>query len=53
MKEMRQESNGGKGKLPGRKTTIINAKNEEIPVEMNAAIIYEGDTEIATSRSFP
>lgn len=48
MKELRGESNGGKGKLPNRKTTIINSKMEEIPVEMTAAIIYEEGKEIAT-----
>jgi two-component system, NtrC family, sensor kinase len=48
MKLLRTEDNGGKGKLPNRKTTIINSKDEEIPVEMTAAIIYEEGQEIAT-----
>jgi two-component system NtrC family sensor kinase len=48
MKELRDESNGGKGKLPIRKTKIINSNNEEIHVEMTAAIIYKDDKEIAT-----
>lgn len=48
MKKLREEADGGKGKLPNRKTTIINSKNEEIPVEMTAAIIYDGIKEIAS-----
>ncbi|MBW1920718.1 MAG: PAS domain S-box protein [Deltaproteobacteria bacterium] len=48
MKKLRDEKHGGKGKLPSTKVTIINKEGEEIPVEMTAAIIYEGDEEIAT-----
>ena len=48
MKKLREENNGGRGKLPSRKTTIINSRKEEIPVEMTAAIIYEEGKEIAT-----
>ncbi|MBN1849551.1 MAG: PAS domain S-box protein [Deltaproteobacteria bacterium] len=48
MRALRDESYGGKGKLPVRKAKIINAKNEEVHVEMTAAIIYEGVREIAT-----
>ena len=48
MKKLRGQTNGGKGKLPSRKTTIINSNNDEIPVEMTAAIIYDGQKEIAT-----
>jgi signal transduction histidine kinase len=39
---------GGKGKLHLSRSTLINARGEEIPVELNAAIIYEGDQEVAT-----
>ena len=39
---------GGKGKLHLSRFTIINARGEEIPVELTAAIIYEGDQEAAT-----
>jgi len=48
MKRLRDENTGGKGKLPSTKTVIINKSGEEIPVEITAAIIYEGDKEIAT-----
>ena len=39
---------GGKGKLHLSRFTLINARGEEIPVELTAAIIYEGDQEAAT-----
>ncbi|MBN1102002.1 MAG: PAS domain S-box protein [Deltaproteobacteria bacterium] len=48
MREMRDERRGGKGKLPATKVTILNARGEEIPVEVTASIIYEGGAEIAT-----
>ena len=48
MKILRDESMGGKGKLHLSRFTIINARGEEIPVELTAAIIYEGDQEAAT-----
>ncbi len=48
MKNLRDESLGGKGKLHLSRVTIVNAQGEEIPVELTAAIIYEGDQEAAT-----
>ncbi|MGD9034002.1 MAG: PAS domain S-box protein [Desulfobacteraceae bacterium] len=48
MRKMQDETIGGEGKLPPTKITIINASGEEIPVEITAAIIYEGDREVAT-----
>jgi two-component system NtrC family sensor kinase len=48
MRRLRDENTGGRGKLPSTKTTIINKEGEEIPVEITASIIYEGDKEIAT-----
>lgn len=38
----------GQGKLRHIKTTIINAQNTAIPVELTASIIYEDDEEVAT-----
>lgn len=38
----------GQGKLPSITTTIINAQGIEIPVELNASIVYEDDEEVAT-----
>jgi len=52
MKILRHERFGGKGKLPCSQTTLVNAKGEEIPVELSAAIIYEGDKEVATMGIF-
>jgi len=48
MKILRNESMGGKGKLHLSRFSIINARGEEIPVELTAAIIYEDDQEAAT-----
>jgi PAS domain S-box-containing protein len=48
MKILRDESLGGKGKLHLSRFTIIHARGEEIPVELTAAIIYEGGQEAAT-----
>ncbi|MDR3556752.1 MAG: PAS domain S-box protein [Syntrophobacteraceae bacterium] len=48
MKILRDERMGGKGKLHLTRFTLINAAGEEIPVDLTGAIIYEGDTEVAT-----
>jgi len=48
MKIMRDGTKGGKGKLQLSRYTIINARGEEIPVDLTVSIIYEGDQEIAT-----
>lgn len=41
MKMLRDESIGGKGKLPSTTVTLVSADGEEIPAEMTAAIIYD------------
>ncbi len=41
MKMLRNEKIGGKGKLLIPRTTIVNARGQEIEVEMSAAIIYD------------
>jgi len=43
MKMLRDETIGGKGKLPSMKTRIVTVNGEEIPVEMTAAIIYDDE----------
>ncbi len=43
MTMLRDEKQGGKGKLSGVPTTVVSASGEEIPVEMSAAIIYDDD----------
>jgi signal transduction histidine kinase len=48
MEKLQSEVYGGPGKLPVTQETIVSATGEEIPVEMTAAIIYEGDLEVAT-----
>ena len=52
MKKLRDEKMGGKGKLPGIQISIVSADGLEIPVEQTAAIIYEGDREVATMGVF-
>jgi two-component system NtrC family sensor kinase len=49
---LRHERFGGKGKLACSQTTLVNAQGKEIPVELTAAIIYEGDQEVATMAIF-
>lgn len=48
MSTLRDDQQGGRGKLPPFRTNIVNASGELIPVEMTGAIIYEGDVEVAT-----
>ncbi|MBW1902010.1 MAG: PAS domain S-box protein [Deltaproteobacteria bacterium] len=48
MQKLRDDTVGGKGKLPLTKFSIINSKGEEIPTEMTAAILYENDQEVAS-----
>lgn len=48
MKQLRDEGYGGSGKLPVTRVDILTAHNEQIPVEMTAAIIYEDGIEAAT-----
>jgi two-component system, NtrC family, sensor kinase len=52
MARLRSEAFGGKGKLPCSETTLVSARGEEIPVELTAAVIYEGNKEVATMGIF-
>lgn len=52
MRKLRDPHIGGKGKLPNIKICILGADGEEIPVDIAAAIIYEGDREVATMGIF-
>ncbi|MFZ2445101.1 MAG: ATP-binding protein [Syntrophobacteraceae bacterium] len=52
MKILRDESFGGRGKLPCTRVSLVNAGGEEIPVELTASIIYEGGKEVATMAVF-
>ncbi len=48
MKKARDDTIGGKGKLPLTKVSIINSAGEEISTEMTAAILYENNQEVAS-----
>ena len=48
MKKLRRPGYGGVGKLHTTEMRIINSLGEEIPVEMNASIIYQDGKEVAT-----
>jgi PAS domain S-box-containing protein len=48
MKKLRSRDYGGAGKLYTTEMTIIHSSGEEIPVEMNASIIYQDGKEVAT-----
>jgi len=48
MRKLQGEEAGGKGKLTGTRTRILNAAGEEVPVELTASIIYEDGEEVAT-----
>jgi len=48
MRQLRDKKRDGRGKLLHTETFIRNSKGEDIPVELNAAIIYEDDVEVAT-----
>jgi PAS domain S-box-containing protein len=48
MKKLRSPGYGGVGKLHTTEMTVIHSSGKEIPVEMNASIIYQDGKEIAT-----
>jgi two-component system, NtrC family, sensor kinase len=52
MKKLRDETYGGRGKLPLTKVNIVTKDGRQVPVEMTAAIIYEDDQEAATAAIF-
>jgi len=48
MRKLRSEDYGGKGKLKSLQVNILNKRGEAIPISLNAAIVYEGEQEVAT-----
>ncbi len=42
MNILRDENKGGRGKLHPSRFTVVDARGDEIPVELTAAIIYDG-----------
>lgn len=48
MRKLRSEEFGGKGKLKSLQVNVRKKTGEEIPISLNAAIVYEGNKEVAT-----
>jgi two-component system NtrC family sensor kinase len=48
MKLLRDDANGGKGRLKTYHTNILSNSGEEIPISLYASVIYEDGQEIAT-----
>ncbi len=48
MKKLRSDAYGGKGKLKSYEVTMLRKDGGTIPIRLNAAIVYEGDKEIAS-----
>jgi PAS domain S-box-containing protein len=48
MRKLRSEEYGGRGKLKGYRVDLLRKDGELIPISLNAAIVYEGDREVAT-----
>ena len=48
MNELRSDSHGGRGKLRSYMVDVIDKNGEAIPINLNAAIVYEGKVEVAT-----
>ncbi len=52
LKKIIDDNYGEKGKLPLTKASVVTKTGDEIPVEMTAAIIYEGSQEVASMGIF-
>ena len=48
MKKMRSDLFGGPGKLRSFKVDVVSKQGRRIPISLNAAIVYEGDREVAS-----
>ena len=48
MKKLRSDEFGGPGKLRSYQVDVINKNGEHIPINLNAAIVFEGKKEVAT-----
>jgi len=48
MRKLRSEEYGGRGKLKSYQVNVSSKSGEEIPISLNAAIVYEGSQEVAT-----
>ena len=52
MRRLRSDKFGGRGKLKSCKVNVLRKNGEVIPISLNAAIVYEGDKEVATMGYF-
>jgi len=48
MRQLRSEENGGRGKLKSYLVDVLHRDGTRIPINLNAAIVYEGNREVAT-----
>jgi len=48
MGKLRSKEYGGKGKLKSYQVDLLRKDGDVIPISLNAAIVYEGDREVAT-----
>jgi PAS domain S-box-containing protein len=48
MRQLRTESHGGRGKLRSYLVEVLHRNGTRIPIHLNAAIVYEGEREVAT-----
>ncbi len=48
MRKLRSEEYGGKGKLKSYQVDVVRKDGELIPIRLNAAIVYEGEREVAS-----
>ncbi|MBF0398211.1 MAG: PAS domain-containing protein [Desulfobacterales bacterium] len=48
MRHLRSDEYGGKGKLKSFRVDVLRKDGQIIPICLNAAIVYEGDKEVAT-----
>ena len=48
MRKLRSNGHGGKGKLKSYLVDLLGQDGQTIPISLNAAIIYEGNNEVAT-----
>jgi PAS domain S-box-containing protein len=48
MKKLRSDDHGGKGKLKSYVVDVLGKNGDNIPISLNAAIVYEEEQEVAT-----
>jgi PAS domain S-box-containing protein len=48
MRQLRSDAHGGRGKLRSYQVEILHRDGRRIPINLNAAVVYEGSREVAT-----